>query len=76
MMNLLSTRHILCGIILKMKKENNLEKWKGEIINVLLAIIISIVAYISFNHFKISILEISIPIIFLLILILLRQKEN
>ncbi|MBU1129224.1 MAG: hypothetical protein KJ949_01170 [Nanoarchaeota archaeon] len=59
-----------------MKKENNLEKWKGEIINVLLAIIISIVAYISFNHFKISILEISIPIIFLLILILLRQKEN
>ncbi len=53
----------------KLKKE-----WKGEVVDILLAFGVVLIAYFTFNYFKPSIEEMLLPIIFLLVLILLKQK--
>ncbi|MBU2562399.1 MAG: hypothetical protein KKF68_01940 [Nanoarchaeota archaeon] len=58
-------------ILKKLKKE-----WKGEVIDVLLAFGVALIAYFSFNYFQPSIEEMLIPIIFLLVLILLKFSNK
>jgi len=50
--------------------------WKTEVINIFLAFAVSVLAYFSFNYLNASIQEMFIPVIFLLVLILLRFSDK
>jgi len=50
--------------------------WKTEVIDILLAFGVSLIAYLSFNYFNASIQEMFIPVIFLLVLILLQFSNK
>lgn len=56
---------------------NQLKKsWKVEVINIILALGVSLLAYFIFIYFKSSIQEMLVPIIFLLALILLQFSNK
>ena len=52
------------------------KSWKKEVTDVLAAFAVVLIAYFSFNHFKPSIEEMFLPVIFLLVLILLQFADK
>ena len=52
------------------------QEWKGEVVDILLAFGTALIAYFSFTYFIPSIEEMLIPIIFLLVLILLKLPNK
>jgi len=52
------------------------KSWKEEIVDILLAFGVSLIVYLSFNYFNPSIQEMLIPLIFLLVLILLKLPNK
>ncbi len=50
------------------------KSWKTEVIDIVLALGVSLIAYFSFNYFKPSIENMLAVIVFFLIFILVKQK--
>ena len=50
------------------------KSWKGEIVDIALALGVSLIAYFSFNYFKPGAEDMFAMVIFFLVLILLKQK--
>ncbi|MFC1682238.1 hypothetical protein ACFL0X_01310 [Nanoarchaeota archaeon] len=50
------------------------KSWKTEVVNILLALGGGLIAFFAFNHFNPSIENMLSVIVFILILILLKQK--
>lgn len=54
---------------------NELKKsWKGETVDIALAVGVSLIAYFCFNYFQPPIESMFVAVIFFLVLILLKQK--
>ncbi len=69
--------HKKCGFILKKMSIKKLkEQWKEEVVDILLAFGVVLIVYFTFNYFKPSIEEMLLPIIFILVLILLKLPNK